>query len=215
MKPILTVAKFAALPAILVAYVAVMGSTGTCPTCAAMVDWAVGRSAEAGVPAEVSSAAETADEARSDAPDGASVPAAESGPLHRLALPAVGGGSIDLARFAGKPMLIEVWATWCAPCVRVRAMLTEAAPTLSEKATLLAVSVDQGGAAAVSRHLAGRDTVFVELLSTPEFLAALRPHNPGNTIPKLVYVDGAGHVAGIELGASDPKWVAARLEALR
>ena len=49
MKPLLTVLKFAAITAIIVGYVAFMGSTGFCPTCVAMVDWATGRSANASV----------------------------------------------------------------------------------------------------------------------------------------------------------------------
>lgn len=234
MKPLVTVLKWAAIPAVLVGYVAFMGSSGYCPTCVAMVDWATGRSASASV-AKVSATVETPDPAMSEqvgvppsselesavqaksdpSAMAATTVSADAGPIHRLVLPSVDGGSVSLAEFAGKPMLIEVWATWCGPCVRVRSMLKAASAKISEHATIVAVSVDQGGAAAVSKHLASNPSPFVELLATPEFRAALAPHNPGNTIPKLVYVDAHGHVAGIELGGSDPKWIEKRLEALR
>ena len=174
MKPLLTVLKFAAIPAIIVGYVAFMGSTGFCPTCVAMVDWATGRSANASVvPATAAVAAfdqavgdqsVTATPARLDSIDAASptavdssvaaasdgngavagVAATEAGPIHRLELPSVDGRSVRLGEFAGKPMLIEVWATWCAPCVRVRSMLKAASPRISSFATIVAVSVDQG-----------------------------------------------------------------------
>lgn len=229
MKPLLAVFKFAAIPALLVGYVAFMGSTGYCPTCVAMVDWATGRAATASVVSASSRelGSDQASRVASDATPSSTIEAAdqtasatdsapiESGPIHRLVLPSVDGGSVGLSDFAGKPMLIEVWATWCGPCVRVRSMLKAASPKISEVATIVAVSVDQGGAAAVSKHLASNPSPFVELLSTPEFRAALAPHNPGTTIPKLVYVDPQGHVAGIELGGSDPKWIQKRLEALR
>lgn len=210
MKPALVTLKFAALPLIVVAYIAGMGLTGTCATCESMVDWTLGRSAVADsdgtkvVAATNASGGETAAGA-----------AGSSGPVHQLRLPDLEGGAVSLAEFAGRPMLIEVWATWCGPCRRLRNVLTDAAPRLAEHATLVAVSVDKGGAPTVNRHLGQKETPFVELLSTPEFRMVLAPHNPGNTIPKLVYVDASGRVAGIELGVADPSWVEARLKALR
>ncbi|EPJ6838194.1 TlpA family protein disulfide reductase [Stenotrophomonas maltophilia] len=39
-------------------------------------------------------------------------------PLPALTLPDLAGQPLDLrARFAGRPLLINVWASWCAPCV--------------------------------------------------------------------------------------------------
>lgn len=215
MKPALVALKIAAIPMIAVVYVAAMGMTGTCATCERMVDWTLGRSASAsgGAPSDASAVAATA--AGTTASAVKKIDPSSLGPVFRLDLPDLAGGAVPLSEYAGRPMLIEVWATWCGPCRRLRSVLTAAAPRLAEQGTLVAVSVDQGGAAAVTRHLGDTETPFVELLSTPEFRAALAPHNPGNTIPKLVYVDASGNIAGIELGMADPAWVEARLKALR
>lgn len=35
-----------------------------------------------------------------------------------LQLPTLGGGSLTLDRFRGRPLLVNVWASWCEPCVR-------------------------------------------------------------------------------------------------
>lgn len=38
-------------------------------------------------------------------------------PLWDLVLPTPDGGQLVLAEHAGKPLIVNFWATWCAPCV--------------------------------------------------------------------------------------------------
>jgi thiol-disulfide isomerase/thioredoxin len=51
------------------------------------------------------------------------VPAAQSSPEFQIEFQQPDGGKLVLANFAGKPLLLNFWATWCAPCVREMPLL--------------------------------------------------------------------------------------------
>ncbi len=52
------------------------------------------------------------------------------------------GKPVTLAAFRGKPLLLNVWATWCAPCVREMPTLDALAAKSGSELTVLAVSQD-------------------------------------------------------------------------
>ncbi len=56
------------------------------------------------------------------------------------------GTSLDLATATGKPVLLNLWATWCAPCVVEMPLLDEIAGEMGEDLTVLTVSEDMRGA---------------------------------------------------------------------
>ncbi len=63
------------------------------------------------------------------------------------------GAPRRLADFAGKPVVLNVWATWCIPCVAELPELDRLAAA-NPGLAVLAVSVDRGGAAIVKPFLA-------------------------------------------------------------
>lgn len=94
----------------------------------------------------------------------ASAPAAQAPPApgegkpdrsHRgLALPAMpfaapGGGPATFGAFRGSPLLVNLWATWCGPCVKELPSLEALATRDAGKLAVVAVSQDSGGDAAV------------------------------------------------------------------
>ncbi|MDA8092453.1 MAG: TlpA disulfide reductase family protein [Betaproteobacteria bacterium] len=48
-------------------------------------------------------------------------------PLPNLSLPQVDGGMLALQQLRGKPVVLNLWATWCPPCRREMPMLAETA----------------------------------------------------------------------------------------
>lgn len=59
------------------------------------------------------------------------------------------GATVTLADFRGKPVLLNLWATWCAPCVKEMPTLDALAVSLGDSVQVLTVSQDLDGAAKV------------------------------------------------------------------
>ena len=66
------------------------------------------------------------------------------------------GGEITLAEFKGTPVLLNLWATWCAPCVKELPTIDRLAAMHRDdgKLGVIAVSQDSGPHASVSAFLA-------------------------------------------------------------
>ena len=63
-----------------------------------------------------------------------------------IAFSDMGGTSLTLADYAGQLVLINFWATWCAPCIHEMPTLDRLqAEAGGEDFTGLAISVDRGG----------------------------------------------------------------------
>lgn len=53
------------------------------------------------------------------------------------------GGATSLAKLAGKPMLVNLWATWCAPCVKELPTLSSLAKAHAKDGALQVAAVSQ------------------------------------------------------------------------
>jgi thiol-disulfide isomerase/thioredoxin len=76
------------------------------------------------------------------------VPAPQTGFLDQS------GAMVTLAAFRGRVVLLNFWATWCAPCIREMPALDRLQAELGDQGlTVLAVSQDRGGAKVVGPFL--------------------------------------------------------------
>lgn len=127
------------------------------------------------------------------------------------------GNHVDLGDVAGKPMVIELWATWCGPCIRQRAHMHELSAEFPD-VVFVAASVDQGGANAVRIFLAQnkspKTSRVKELLATPELRAKLDRINNSKSIPKVAYVNRKGQLTDVSLGTQKPDFMKAMLRNL-
>jgi cytochrome c biogenesis protein CcmG, thiol:disulfide interchange protein DsbE len=71
------------------------------------------------------------------------VPADEAFALPAMTLEGFADGpEVALADFRGKPLVINFWATWCAPCVREMPEFQKAEKAFGDKVALLGVDVE-------------------------------------------------------------------------
>jgi thiol-disulfide isomerase/thioredoxin len=55
------------------------------------------------------------------------------------------GDTVTLASFEGKPLLLNLWATWCGPCVKEMPTLDALAARQGDKLQVVALSQDTSG----------------------------------------------------------------------
>jgi thiol-disulfide isomerase/thioredoxin len=69
------------------------------------------------------------------------------------------GGEFDLAKFKGTPVLVNLWASWCAPCIKELPTLQQLDQAQADEGKLgiIAVSQDMAPQGSVDAFLGERD----------------------------------------------------------
>ncbi|MCI0754502.1 TlpA family protein disulfide reductase [Teichococcus vastitatis] len=130
-------------------------------------------------------------------------------PLPDFSFTDAGGTEKRVADFAGRPLLINLWATWCAPCVAEMPALDRAQQALAEGWTVLALSSDRGGAPVVQGFYGRTGVKALGLWLDPRGAAARALGARG--LPTSVIVNAQGQeVARLEGAAAwdHPEWLA-------
>ena len=103
------------------------------------------------------------------------------------------GGEISLAKFKGVPVLVNLWASWCAPCVKELPTLDKLAAThrVDGQLGVVAVSQDSGPQASVEAFLAKLKVKDLGAYHDPKMSlsAAL---GPDTVLPTSILYDADG-----------------------
>ena len=112
------------------------------------------------------------------------------------------GTAQTIADYAGKGVVMNLWATWCVPCVaEMPALDSLAAAVAKSGVVVLPLSSDRGGVAAVERFYAERGVRNLPVLLDPQGAAARALGARG--IPTTVLIDAHGQERGRLEGGAD------------
>jgi thiol-disulfide isomerase/thioredoxin len=107
-----------------------------------------------------------------------------------------------LADYRGKGVVLNLWATWCGPCVAELPTLDRLAGTLAvDNIVVLPVSSDAGGAASVQAFYDSHDIGHLPILLDPGGAILQAWQVPG--IPLTVIFDRSGHPRARLIGGAD------------
>jgi len=148
--------------------------------------------------------AAAADATAADAPGvGAPEPRPPSRPVPTeipdVSLPDLAGTSRSLRSFGPHPLIINFWATWCAPCRREIPLLQALrARYRSDKLEIVGIAVDFR--AAVQEYLAHTPIDYPLLVGEQEGLKAAEQFGMEMVLPFSVFADSKGHVVAVKIG---------------
>jgi thiol-disulfide isomerase/thioredoxin len=110
-----------------------------------------------------------------------------------------GTGTVAISRLHGKPEIINIWASWCAPCREEMPMLQRAHERLGDGVQLLGVDVKDSRSAA--RSFLVRHGISYAQVFDPEGDLPLRLRLQG--VPNTLFVNSDGTVVDRVIGRLD------------
>lgn len=128
--------------------------------------------------------------------------------LPEFALKDAAGKEAMLTKQTGKPFLLNLWATWCAPCVAELPALAKLAS--SGKVGVITVSQDLGQPEKVARFLADHGAAALPGWLDPQ--NDLSTQYGVQTLPTTIYYDSQGREVWRLTGGHD--WSSAETEKL-
>lgn len=106
------------------------------------------------------------------------------------------GAEIDLADLRGKPVVVNVWASWCPPCISEQPDLNEAADELGDDVQFVGLNIRDASTDDAKAFVRDLEVPYASIYSADgaallPFAGTLTPRS----IPSTVVLDGKGRIA--------------------
>ena len=122
-------------------------------------------------------------------------------PAPNFTLPDLAGKKVSLADFKGKVVFLNIWATWCAPCIEEMPSMERLYRELKdEDFEILAVSIDEAGADVVIPFMKKYRLSFPALSDNTETIKSLYQITG---VPESFIIDKNGRIVEEVVGPRD------------
>lgn len=129
------------------------------------------------------------------------VPEAEREPAPVLEGPSLSGdGTLSTADFGGKPIVINVWGSWCAPCRSEAPELVEATQRLGDDVQFLGLNTRDLDEAPAQAFVRAFEIPYPNIFDPDGALLLGFGQVPPKAIPSTLVIDAEGRVAARVLG---------------
>jgi peroxiredoxin len=129
-------------------------------------------------------------------------------------LPDASGAPLPLSRFAGRPLIVNFWATWCPPCIEEMPELSELHRDLAPRGLgMVGIGIDTASKIAefAAKHPVSYPLAVAGMGGTE---IGRRFGNQAGALPFTVLIDREGRIAHRLLGRVDIVRLRAMAEAL-
>jgi cytochrome c biogenesis protein CcmG, thiol:disulfide interchange protein DsbE len=126
---------------------------------------------------------------------------------------ALDGTTLDLAKYRGKPLVLNFWASWCVPCREEFPLLKDRLATLGERDGLQVVGVLYKDQPELAQAFLSDFGASWPSLTDPDgsIAAAYRVVAP----PQTYFIDKDGVLRGIQIGEVRPEDFDTQYEKIR
>lgn len=109
----------------------------------------------------------------------------------------------NLAAYRGKPLIVNLWATWCGPCITEMPSLAKLAADFKDKGVaIVAISEDRGGKFVVDPFLKQHDISGFPIY-LDKTMSTMKALKQTTILPMTLLIDADGNEVGRVLGDRD------------
>ena len=138
------------------------------------------------------------------------IPVTPPQPAPEVAFTDADGKPASLGDFAGKPAVVNLWATWCRPCLKEMPSLERLQSQFAGRLVVAAISEDRAGGKVVNPFVAEHALKGLKIYLDPKGEVAHAFKARG--LPTSVVLDAKGRVVGKVEGPAE--WDSARMTAV-